>query len=190
MIKNGKPYTCEKGHSDYELMTDLTREQQKVLLEWIDDNISLSKYKNKRHSSYSLKHRFEHSEHGFYLTNNQFKDAMMTAGYDPVDPSELNWFYKIKVAEKSDDLDKLQRKLLPDQNEVLAKFIQRNIPDIDVQLKSRATNSHYFMFVQTEWFLNVNKNQFVVTIWEPDDYKGRKTVRLPRIKGVTGGDRE
>lgn len=186
MIKNGKPYTNEQGHTDYELIDDLLPDQRRELLEWIGEIISPSKYKNTRHSSYSLKHRFEKSDKGFYLTNNQFKDAMLTAGYSPVDQDALNWEYKIKVAEKSDDLDKLQRKLLPDQNEVLKNFVARNFPDIYIEQKSRATNSYHYLVAGAEWYLCVLKQQFVITIWDYDDYDNRKTIRLPRIKGIVG----
>lgn len=190
MIKNGKPYTCEKGHSDYKLISELTIKQQAMLLEWIDENISPSKYRNPHHNSYSLKHRFEHSEHGFYLTNNQFKDAMMVRGYLPTDQHDLNWWYKIKVAEKSNDLSKLQRKLLPDQNEVLKNFVARNFPDIYIEQKNRATNSYHYLVAGAEWYLCVLKQQFVITIWDYDDYDNRKTIRLPRIKGVVGEQEE
>ena len=32
---------------------------------------------------------------GLYLTNNEFKDAMLMCGYEPVNPNELNWNYCI-----------------------------------------------------------------------------------------------
>lgn len=185
MIKNGKPYTCEGGWEDKKLITDALPERQKQVAEWIDEFISPAKKKNPHHTSYTLKHRFARwLGANEKMSNNQFKDAMMCKGYMPVNPNEKDWFYKIKVAEKSDDLDKLQRKLLPDQNEVLANFVQRNIPGIDIQLKSRATNSHYYVFAEAEWYVNGKKNQFVITVWRYDDYEGRKIIRLPRIKNV------
>lgn len=182
MIKDGRPYTCERGHDDYELMTELPERYQKYLLEWIDDNISPAKRRNPRHSSYSLKHRFEHSEHGCYLTNNQFKDAMMAKGYMPTNQHDLNWQYKIKVAEKSNDLDALQRKLLPDQNEVLKNFVIGNFPDVHVQQKSKATNSYYYLVAEVEWHLCVLKQQYIITIWGHDNYRARKTIRLACLK--------
>lgn len=191
MIKNGRPYTCEGSWEDKKLITDALPERQEQVAKWIDEHISPAKKKNAKYNSYSLKHKFAAwLGANEKMSNNQFKDAMMQKGYMPVDPNEEDWQYKIKVAEESNDLDKLQRKLLPDQNEVLANFVQRNIPSIDVQLKSRATNSHYYMVANVEWYLNVNKNQYVITIWEYNDYKRRKTIRLPRIKGVIWGDKE
>ena len=34
---------------------------------------------------------------GIYLTNNQFKHAMLMAGYEPVDPDALNWEFNIAL---------------------------------------------------------------------------------------------
>lgn len=45
-------------------------------------------------TSYGLKHILEHDT-GIYLTNNEFKDAMLICGYEPVNPQELNWTYCI-----------------------------------------------------------------------------------------------
>lgn len=182
MIKDGRPYTNEQGHTDYELIDDLSPDQQSDLIGWIDEFISPSKYKNTRHNSYSLKHRFEKSDKGFYLTNNQFKDAMLAAGHFPVDQDALNWEYKIKVAEKSNDLVTLQRKLLPSQNEVLKDFVQRNFPNVEVQPKNRTTNSYHYMVVGVEWYINLNKNQVVIAVWEGFDENNKKTIRLAHIK--------
>lgn len=45
-------------------------------------------------SSYGLKHLFEGTERGFYVTNGQFKMAMLFAGFAPDDPRDHNWSYK------------------------------------------------------------------------------------------------
>ena len=47
-------------------------------------------------TSYGMKHIL-HDDTEVYLTNNQFKDAMLLAGYKPVDPNELNWRYWIAL---------------------------------------------------------------------------------------------
>lgn len=94
MIKNGKPYTVENGYVDAELLSDLPLEQQDIALNWIRNNIYPRKNAMNYYSSYGLKHILEQST-GLYLTNNQFKDAMMICGYNPVDPNELNWTYRI-----------------------------------------------------------------------------------------------
>lgn len=106
MIKNNRPYTCERGHSDFDLMSDgetmghMGKEEfENQVYGWIDLHIMPATRVNNKESSYSLKHKVEHCSDGnLYITNNQFKDAMMTKGYFPVDDSEVNWRYKIKVA--------------------------------------------------------------------------------------------
>jgi hypothetical protein len=35
-------------------------------------------------SSYALKHYFEVADDGFYITNGQFKGAMLEAGFEPL----------------------------------------------------------------------------------------------------------
>ena len=94
MIKNGKPYTNENGWEDSELIIDISTEQQEIVLNWIRNAFIPRKTKNRWHSSYGLKHYLQR-ETGMYLTNNQFKDAMMISGFYPVDPNELNWCYGI-----------------------------------------------------------------------------------------------
>lgn len=110
MIKDGKPYTCEKGHTDFELMSDgetmghMDQEMfEKQVYAWIDRYILPTKRVNNMYNSYSLKHRLEHwAIGGLYITNNQFKDAMMNRGFYPVDENELNWRYKIKISNADD----------------------------------------------------------------------------------------
>ncbi len=95
MIKDGRPYTNENRSVDSALITDLPEGTQEQIDAWIKANFKHSKRENKGHTSYGLKHILE-DDMGIYLTNNQFKDAMMKAGFDPVDPDELNWTYRIK----------------------------------------------------------------------------------------------
>lgn len=38
---------------------------------------------------------FEESEDGFYITNGQFKGAMILSGYSVNDPDELNWTFNV-----------------------------------------------------------------------------------------------
>ena len=94
MIKNNKPYTDENGWEDSELISELSLEQQETVLNWIKNGIIARKTENRHHSSYGLKHYLQ-NETGIYVTNNQFKDAMMICGYYPKDPNELNWHYGI-----------------------------------------------------------------------------------------------
>lgn len=95
MIKNGRPYTNENGSIDSALITDLSDWEQCQVDMWIHNNLIPSSRANNNHTSYGIKHILQ-DELNIYTTNNQFKDAMMKAGFNPVDPNELNWTYKVK----------------------------------------------------------------------------------------------
>lgn len=94
MLKNGRPYSIENGWEDARLLTDENDAVIVVVSEWIRANIRKSGKILKGRTSYGIKHILQHDT-GVYLTNNQFKDAMLTAGFAPVDPNELNWRYRI-----------------------------------------------------------------------------------------------
>lgn len=98
MIKNGRPYTNENGWEDKGLVTDKEKDVQDAICRWIRENLFPRKTPNMSHSSYGMKHILE-DDIGIYLTNNEFKDAMMICGYKPVDENKLNWNYRI--SEKS-----------------------------------------------------------------------------------------
>src|SRR5215213_9517046 len=75
----------------------LTPEEQAALLEWI--RLAVKPAKTIAPStSYSIKHDFEAV--AFYITNGQFKGAMLASGYAPVDPDELNWEFRIRPTGK------------------------------------------------------------------------------------------
>lgn len=75
----------------------LSPDEKKKIIEWISENIKPRKTINKWNSSYGLKHIFEDDKAsgGFYMTNGQFKGAMLKCGFKPVDERELNWMYCI-----------------------------------------------------------------------------------------------
>lgn len=85
-------YDPQKAASDPSNSPDhfdsLTDEQKAQLRKWIIDKMTL---RIKDRTSYGLKHLFEASAGGFYVTNGQFKGAMLAAGYEPIDATELNW---------------------------------------------------------------------------------------------------
>ena len=96
MIVNNRPFTNENGWTDDGLLNKLDSESAQTVLNWVHCNIHPRKTVNPFHSSYGLKHLLEHDV-GFYLTNNQFKDAMFRCGHRPENPNELNWTYRINV---------------------------------------------------------------------------------------------
>lgn len=102
MIKNNRPYTDENGWIDESLVTDLSPEEQKIVIDWVKTNISPRKTVLFERTSYGMKHILE-SDTGIYLTNNQFKDAMLMCGFKPVDSNALNWNYCISKKSKAFD---------------------------------------------------------------------------------------
>ena len=99
MIRNGRPYTDENGWEDKGLLSDRSASEQEAVLSWIKEHIRERKTICRAKTSYGLKHDLERDTR-IYLTNNEFKDAMMRCGFMPVDPDELNWHYRIRVVEK------------------------------------------------------------------------------------------
>lgn len=85
----------QSGFVDSELLTDEPELIQTVTKIWISWCCIPVKYKNSNANSYGLKHCFEQMT-GIYLTNNQFKQAMLLCGFYPDCPlQELNWDYSL-----------------------------------------------------------------------------------------------
>ncbi len=76
---------------------ELSSEKQETLLSWCS-GFEKIKRPNSRHTSYGMKHWFEHSEDGFYITNGQFKGAMIVAGFSIENPDSLNWSFNVSQA--------------------------------------------------------------------------------------------
>jgi hypothetical protein len=90
-IRDGHAWT----EDDEELFTDLSPTYQIDALIWARYNLEPTKTYSNRHTSYGLKHLLE-QETGVYMTNNQFKDMMLTIGYIPKDKRVLNWCFNIR----------------------------------------------------------------------------------------------
>lgn len=76
------------------LLSTEEKDTQEKVLAWITLKCVAQKSVNKRWSSYGLKHILE-NDTGIYLTNNQFKNAMLISGHYPEDASKLNWYFRI-----------------------------------------------------------------------------------------------
>ena len=100
MMINGRPYSNENGYIDDSLITSHPQEEIDIVLNWIVENISPRKTPLHGHTSYGIKHLLERDLH-IYLTNNEFKDAMLLSGYTPIDSNELNWRYRISKKSKA-----------------------------------------------------------------------------------------
>jgi hypothetical protein len=79
--------------SEYEL-TDI---EIKTLDNWIMANILPQKAPNKNYTSYALKILFEQAPGGFFITNKQFKEAMVRCNFSPVNKNKLNWEFRISL---------------------------------------------------------------------------------------------
>ena len=92
-------------NDDYSQFENLSVEQQNEVLEWIKQNLVPIKSFNPKHDSYELKHlvRFSDGKRP-YLTNGQFKGAMLRAGYRVQDMKAQNW--KFNISERSPALKK------------------------------------------------------------------------------------
>ena len=100
MMINGRPYSNENGYIDNSLITSHPQEEIDTVMGWIAESITPRKTPLDGHTSYGIKHLLEHDTQ-IYLTNNEFKDAMLQAGYKPVNPNELNWHYRISKKSKA-----------------------------------------------------------------------------------------
>ena len=73
---------------------ELTDEQQERLLSWCNSLDKIDSF-NWNNSSYGLKHIFEDSPQCFYVTNGQFKGAMLLAGFSVKDKNQVNWNFNV-----------------------------------------------------------------------------------------------
>ena len=74
---------------------ELPEEATDALDWWIETYIFPAKTCNYWYSSYGLKQIFEWTV-DFYVSNDEFKGAMLRNGYLPRDPFELNWNFMIR----------------------------------------------------------------------------------------------
>jgi hypothetical protein len=73
---------------------NLTEEEQRIALRWLRYNVVPTKTPYEGRTSYGMKHVLE-DRTKIYMTNNQFKEAMLVCGFYPVDTDELNWCFCI-----------------------------------------------------------------------------------------------
>jgi len=82
------------GDNSADVYDQLLPSVQRAVCKWISLVIQPAK-KEKDYSSYGLKHIFEYDSQ-IYVSNGEFKGAMKSCGYDPTNPQDLNWVFKIK----------------------------------------------------------------------------------------------
>ena len=82
-------YPCPKGvaisdyqnHDSPKLFLELSQEEQMELFAWCYNSLDKVGKINHEHTSYGLKHIFERSPLGFYVSNGALAGAMIIAGF-------------------------------------------------------------------------------------------------------------
>lgn len=98
-MRNGHPWSVGgmlpgPTGEDAALLADLTAEEQEKVLDWIRTMLKPTRTPYKDRTSYGIKHILE-QDTGIYVSNNQFKDAMLVCGFTPIKINELNWVFCI-----------------------------------------------------------------------------------------------
>ena len=91
----GKTVYSVETKQDTAHFCNLTKEEQKMVLTWLHYNVFPAKEPLYGHTSYGMKHTLE-TRTNIYLTNNQFKEAMLLCGFFPVETDKLNWNFYVK----------------------------------------------------------------------------------------------
>ena len=73
----------------------LTPQEKEALKSWISNNLIARETFNANYTSYGLKHKFEASAQGFYVSNGAFKGAMLLCGFKVRSENTLNWVFNI-----------------------------------------------------------------------------------------------
>lgn len=92
---NGETGFLVETGNDREHFSQLSEEEQSKALKWIGFNVIPAEKVLDGHTSYGMKHILE-SRTNIYMTNNQFKEAMLRCGFFPADAGELNWHFYIR----------------------------------------------------------------------------------------------
>lgn len=95
--EDGRKIPFVKTPDDDRHFTDIAEEIQQIVLEWIYWNMLPSKSVYKFSTSYGMKHVLQ-GRTKIYLSNNQFKEAMLMKRFWPVDPFAINWSYRLKAS--------------------------------------------------------------------------------------------
>jgi hypothetical protein len=97
----------------------LSPQEKDALQYWIAHAIQAATKVDDDHSSYGLKHEYER-ETKLYVSNAQFKGAMLIAGYLPIKKGDQSWHFKIQPS-------RADRNALP-QNQRVHEAAYRSVP--------------------------------------------------------------
>lgn len=97
---NPPPYVeFDPIYDDPKQFKQLSQHERALLVSWILTSLAPTNGINHRHNSYEIKHSFSNSSLGFYVSNGQFKGAMLVAGFKTDKVKQRNWCFN--VSEKS-----------------------------------------------------------------------------------------
>lgn len=114
-IVDGHPVTKNQNKTiDSAVFSELSPEDQKKVSAWIKEKLIRRATPNYRRTSYYLRILATKAT-GVMLTNNQFKDAMLQQGYNPIAVNACFWNFGI--SEKSPALCKVKSVIRPSQEE-------------------------------------------------------------------------
>ena len=91
----GKAVYSVETKQDTAHFCNLTKEEQEMVLTWLHYNVLPAKKPLYGHTSYGMKHTLE-TRTNIYLTNNQFKEAMLLCGFYHVETDMKNWNFYVK----------------------------------------------------------------------------------------------
>lgn len=94
-VVDGKVWYSITTQNDDSHFSDLSKEEQKIVMDWLNWNLWPAKSRFDGYTSYGMKHIMEHRTN-VYITNNQMKEVMWNLGYRPTKINELNWSFKVK----------------------------------------------------------------------------------------------
>lgn len=76
---------------------NLSPEERKSLIKWITHKLGRSDQVYKKASSFYFKDCFENADNGFFVTNGQFKGALLEAEYRIDDKKKMNWHANFSI---------------------------------------------------------------------------------------------
>lgn len=84
----------DKPWGDERSFSDIKGEKREIVKEWVSYWLIPGNRVWKKADTYSLKHRLQYDT-TVYLTNNQFKEALILCGLTPNSPEGEDWYFKI-----------------------------------------------------------------------------------------------
>jgi hypothetical protein len=106
---------------EFVLLPPLKRE---LLLRWISRTMYPTATVWRDATSYGLKHAAE-DDLGFYISNGEFKGAMLKAGHEPADTRERNWLFRARPQRRyTGEFGAARCKLTPPDRKGLENLIE------------------------------------------------------------------